>query len=117
MSYGKAEVLERVKKIKPFEQRSHRVGFAARWDQEKQPGFFMDLIEHWHANKTLPSIEFAIFCGGPLRSNNPVYVNRARMMAEAGALKIYENQERIEKEIILNKRRRNRKYCMYRDNL
>jgi len=29
LSYGKEEVLERVKKIKPFEQRSHRVGFAA----------------------------------------------------------------------------------------
>jgi hypothetical protein len=102
LSYGKAEVLERVKKIKPFEQRSRRVGFAARWDQEKQPGFFMDLIEHWHANKTLPSIEFAIFCGGPLRSNNPVYVNRARMMAEAGALKIYENLKKNDYYELLN---------------
>ena len=102
LSYGKAEVLERVKKIKPFEQRSRRVGFAARWDQEKQPGFFMDLIEHWHANKTLPSVEFAIFCGGPLRSNNPVYVNRARLMAEAGALKIYENLKKNDYYELLN---------------
>jgi len=102
LSYGKAEVLERVKKIKPFEQRAHRVGFAARWDQEKQPGFFMDLIEHWHTNKTLPSIEFAIFCGGPLRSNNPVYVNRARLMAEAGALKIYENLKKNDYYELLN---------------
>jgi hypothetical protein len=102
LSYGKAEVLERVKKIKPFEQRSHRVGFAARWDQEKQPGFFMDLIEHWHANKTLPPVEFAIFCGGPLRSNNPVYVNRARMMEQAGALKIYENLKKNDYYELLN---------------
>ena len=102
LSYGKAEVLERVKKIKPFEQRAHRVGFAARWDQEKQPGFFMDLIEHWRANKTLPQVEFAIFCGGPLRSNSPIYVNRARLMAEAGALKIYENLKKNDYYELLN---------------
>jgi len=102
LSYGKQEVLERVKKIKPFEQRARRVGFAARWDQEKQPGFFMDLIEHWHANKTLPDVEFAVFCGGPLRSNNPVYVNRAKMMEQAGALKIYENLKKNDYYELLN---------------
>jgi hypothetical protein len=102
LSYGKQEVLERVGKIKPFEQRSHRVGFAARWDQEKQPGFFMDLIEHWNANKILPTVEFAIFCGGPLRSNNPVYVNRAKMMEQAGVLKIYENLKKNDYYELLN---------------
>jgi hypothetical protein len=47
IKFWQTEVLSRVKSIKPFEQRSMRVGFGARWDQEKQPGFFMDMIQHW----------------------------------------------------------------------
>ena len=47
LAFGKAEVLERIggkESITPFDSRSRRVGFAARVDQEKQPGFFIDLI-------------------------------------------------------------------------
>jgi hypothetical protein len=102
LSFGKAEVLSRVPVIKPFEQRSMRVGFGARWDQEKQPGFFMDMIEHWHESPILPKVEFAIFSGGPLRSNNEFYVKRARMMAEQGKLKIYENLKKNEYYELLN---------------
>ena len=68
-----------------------RVVFGARWDQEKQPGFFMDMINHWKSNPKLPEVEFAICCGGPLRSNNQVYVDQARQMEKEGTLKIYEN--------------------------
>ena len=96
LSFGKEEVQSRVKNIKPFDQRSKRVGFGARWDQEKQPGFFMEMIEHWIADPGLPKVEFAIFSGGPLRSNHPVYVNQARMMAKDGKLKIYENLKKNE---------------------
>jgi len=102
LSFGKAEVLSRVPVIKPFEQRSMRVGFGARWDQEKQPGFFMDMIEHWNDSPILPKVEFAIFSGGPLRSNNEFYVKRARMMAEQGTLKIYENLKKNEYYELLN---------------
>jgi hypothetical protein len=102
LSFGKAEVLSRVPVIKPFEQRSMRVGFGARWDQEKQPGFFMDMIEHWNESPILPKVEFAIFSGGPLRSNNEFYVKRARMMAEQGTLKIYENLKKNEYYELLN---------------
>jgi hypothetical protein len=102
LSFGKAEVLSRVPAIKPFEQRSMRVGFGARWDQEKQPGFFMDMIEHWNESPILPKVEFAIFSGGPLRSNNEFYVKRARMMAEQGKLKIYENLKKNEYYELLN---------------
>ena len=96
LSFGKEEVQSRVKNIKPFDQRSKRVGFGARWDQEKQPGFFMEMIEHWIADPGLPEVEFAIFSGGPLRSNHPVYVNQARLMAKDGKLKIYENLKKNE---------------------
>ena len=91
LSFGKEEVQSRIKDVKPFEERTMRVIFGARWDQEKQPGFFMDMIEHWYANKRLPPVEFCICVGGPLRSNNKVYVDRARLMEKEGTLKIYEN--------------------------
>ena len=93
LAFGKDEVLERiggVSNIRPFEERPRRVGFAARWDQEKQPGFFMDLIEMYHELTSEPC-EFVIYSGGPLRSNNPEYVARARLMEAEGKLKIYDN--------------------------
>ena len=93
LAFGKAEVLERIggtENIRPFEERKRRVGFAARFDQEKQPGFFMDLIEMYSELTTEPC-EFAIYSGGPLRSNNPEFIDRARAMEAAGKLKIYDN--------------------------
>jgi len=96
LSFGKEEVQSRVEKIIPFEKRKMRVGFGARWDQEKQPGFFMDMIDHWVASPVLPDVEFAIFSGGPLRSNQEAYVNAARMLAKDGKLKIYENLKKNE---------------------
>ena len=89
LSFGKQEVLSRVKAIKPFDQRTKRVCFAARFDQEKQPDFFMDLIQR--VRRQDPSIEFAVFAGGPLRSNNERYLTRARELESKGDLKIYEN--------------------------
>ena len=96
LSFGKEEVQSRVPDRKPFEERTLRVIFGARWDQEKQPGFFMDLIDHWKQNKQLPPVEFCICVGGPLRSNNQVYVDRARLMEKEGTLKIYENLKKNE---------------------
>ena len=93
LAFGKEEVLARIggiENIKPFQERKRRVGFAARFDQEKQPNFFMDLIE-MYATLTSEPCEFAIFSGGPLRSNNPEYITRARQMEADGKLKIYDN--------------------------
>ena len=89
LSFGKQEVLSRLKSIKPFEQRTKRVCFAARFDQEKQPDFYMDLIQR--VRRQDPSVEFAVFAGGPLRSNNERYLTRARELESRGDLKIYEN--------------------------
>ena len=103
LAFGKSEVLERIggkENIKAFDSRSRRVGFAARFDQEKQPGFFMDLAEQYQ--KLHPGTEFAIFSGGPLRSNNPEYVSRARAMAAQGTLKIYENLNKNDYYALLN---------------
>ena len=94
LAFGKQEVLERIggaDKIRPFAERKRRVVFAARFDQEKQPGFFMDLIEMYHSQGRHKDIEFAILQGGPLRSNNPEYVERAQHLQREGKLDIYEN--------------------------
>jgi hypothetical protein len=107
LAFGKDEVLERIggkANIKPFGDRPRRVGFAARFDQEKQPGFFMDLIEMYGELTTEPC-EFAIYSGGPLRSNNPEYVARARRMEAEGQLQIYDNISKNEYYAHLNNTR------------
>ena len=105
LAFNKEEVLERIgghDNIKPFDQRKMRVAFAARFDQEKQPGFFMDLIEMYHAQGRVKNIEFAVMQGGPLRSNNPEYVDRARQLEQQGKLSIYENLKKNDYYALLN---------------
>ena len=104
LAFGKEEVLERINgadNVQPFENRTRRVGFAARFDQEKQPGFFMDLIEMWNMQGPYP-VEFAVFSGGPLRSNNPEYITRARDLEKQGKLKIYDNLTKNDYYSLLN---------------
>ena len=104
LAFGKEEVLERINgadNVQPFENRTRRVGFAARFDQEKQPGFFMDLIEMWHTQGPYP-VEFAVFSGGPLRSNNPAYIDRAKQMQADGKLKIYDGLTKNDYYALLN---------------
>ena len=101
LSFGKAEVQSRVdNNIKPFSERSDRVVFAARFDQEKQPDFFMDVIEEVH--KTMPHVEFAVLSGGPLRSNNPRYLKRASQMAADGKLTILEDLQKNDYYNVVN---------------
>jgi len=101
LAFGKQEVLERVSnEIKPYKDRTNRVGFAARFDQEKQPDFFMDLAERIHQSAF--KCEFAVFSGGPLRSNNERYIDRARKLEAEGKLKIYENLTKNDYYNLLN---------------
>jgi hypothetical protein len=105
LAFGKEEVLERIggpQNIRPFDQRRMRVAFAARFDQEKQPDFYMDLIEMYLSQGRHKDIEFAVFSGGPLRSNNPRYLERARAMAAAGQLKIYDDLKKNDYYNLLN---------------
>ena len=102
LAFGKEEVGERVEgKIKPFNNRRMRVVFAARWDQEKQPDFFMDVIEEY--NRRHPNaVEFALCSGGKLRTNNESYMQRTRKMEEEGKLIIYEDLNKNAYYDILN---------------
>jgi hypothetical protein len=94
LAFGKTEVLDRVGgafNVKPWSQRSNRIFFAARFDQEKQPDFYMDLIERVKSTDWGRDYEFAVFSGGPLRSNNQRYLDRAYKMEAEGKLKIYKD--------------------------
>jgi len=93
LAFGKDEVQSRVPNRKDFKNRKLRVCFAARFDQEKQPNFFMDLVERV---SIYSSVEFCVLSGGPLRSNNENYIKRARHLEERGLLKIYENLKKTE---------------------
>ncbi len=102
LAFGKDEVRSRVNNnIKPWDQRARRVVFAARFDQEKQPDFYMDLIEAWHRNN-MPATEFAVLSGGPLRSNNPKYLERAAQLEARGMLKIYKDLKKNDYYDIVN---------------
>jgi hypothetical protein len=104
LAFGKAEVQERIggaDQIRPFHDRPRRVAFAARFDQEKQPGFFMDLIEIT-ARLTSQPVEWCVYSGGPLRSNREEYVQRARDMESRGQLRIHENLTKNQYYELLN---------------
>jgi hypothetical protein len=103
LAFGKDEVLSRVKnKVKPWEERSNRIFFAARFDQEKQPDFYMDLIEYVKSTNWGKDYEFSVFSGGPLRSNNPKYLERAATLEKEGLLKIYKDLKKDEYYNLVN---------------
>lgn len=103
LAFGKDEVRERVgNMITPWDERTRRVCFSARWDQEKQPDFYMDLARAYY--KIDPTVEFAVLQGGPLRSNMAGAVDRARKLADSNSanFKIYENLSKNEYYALLN---------------
>ena len=103
LAFGKEEVRERVPgELKPFLERSMRVGFAARWDQEKQPDFYMDLIELFNERNPDQTIEFCVFSGSKLKSNNDSYMARTRKMQADGLLTVYEDLEKNDYYALLN---------------
>lgn len=109
LAFGKDEVRCRVPgELKLFNERKMRVGFAARWDQEKQPNFFMDLIEEYNRRHTANGlgpdtrVEFAIFSGAKLKSNNDSYMARTRDLQARGLLTIYEDLEKNDYYALLN---------------
>lgn len=102
LSFGKEEVQSRVGEIRPFDHRQRRVVFAARWDQEKQPDFYMDVIDAWYNRYPKDEIEFAVLSGMDLRSNNSSYMARTRDMAERGRLRIYSGLDKNQYYALLN---------------
>jgi hypothetical protein len=103
LAFGKREVRGRVLgQLKPFDQRAMRVGFAARWDREKNPDFYMDLIEEWYRQFPNVPVEFCIFSGAKLKSNDDSYMARTRDLQARGSLVIYEDLEKNDYYDLLN---------------
>ena len=102
LAFGKQEVQERVGAIKSFNERKHRVVFSARWDQEKQPDFYMDLIDAWHNRHPGSGVEFAVCSGAKLKSNNDSYMQRTRNMQAAGTSTLHEDLNKNEYYNIVN---------------
>ena len=101
LAFSRDEVRARVPgELTPFEHRKMRVGFAARWDQEKQPDFYMDLAER--VTSKHPNIEFAIFSGSKLKSNNDSYMARTRDLQARGVLTLHEDLEKNDYYSLLN---------------
>lgn len=89
LAFDKREVRSRVTKLPDFEDRPKRVVFAARFDREKQPHWFMDLAHRFKT--TFPDVEFVILSGGPLRSNDPSALERVKLLEQGNVITIYEN--------------------------
>ena len=106
LAFGKDEVRQRLLELEPikdFSERKMRVGFSARWDQEKQPDFYMDLIEHWYEKYGEDhGIEFLVFSGSKLRSNNDSYMKRTRQLQKENKLTVYENLKKNEYYRLVN---------------
>jgi len=102
LAFGKDEVQGRVTSIKPFNERKKRVVFSARWDQEKQPDFYMDLIEEFHRRYPTSDVEFCICAGGKLKSNNDSYMERTRHLQALDILTIHQDLDKNEYYNIVN---------------
>ena len=102
LAFGKAEVQGRVAGIRPFNERKRRVVFSARWDQEKQPDFYMDLIEAWHKQYPDSNVEFCVCSGGKLKSNNESYMARTRELESRGMLTLHQDLEKNDYYNIVN---------------
>lgn len=104
LPFGKEEVLSRVDRIPKIETREKRVVFAARWDDEKQPGFYMQLAQKF--SKIRPDVEFAVLTGHPnLKSNDPMHSTFAKYLEESGSanFKVYTGLKKNEYyEILAN---------------
>lgn len=90
LPFGKEEVYNRVPYLKPITSREQRVAFAARWDDEKQPEFYMQLAQRFY--KTRPEVEFAVFTGhAELKSNNKSHLEFLKYLQTSGTanVKVY----------------------------
>ena len=106
LAFGKDEVRRRLLELeeyKDFPDRKMRVAFTARWDQEKQPDFYMDLIEEWYKRYGKDhGIEFCVFSGGELKSNNDSYMKRTKKLQKQKKLVIHENLSKNDYYRLLN---------------
>lgn len=92
LPYNKEEVLQYTPEVSWLDK-ENRVCFAARWDDEKQPEFFLALAESMYA--TDPTVEFAILTGHKtLKSNNPSHLAALEAAKKKFNVKVYEGMSK-----------------------
>ena len=107
LPFDKNEVRQRVGSLKPLNQRRKRIVYSSRFDEEKQPWFYMDMIERYHNEHSSEPMEdrfeFTILTGAKtLRSTNQEYIDRARNLQAQGKLTIHEGLKKSEYYEILS---------------
>lgn len=79
-----AEEVRSYTPTKSFFGRPRVVSFSSRWDAEKQPDFYAAVIRR--VKEIAPETEFRLLQGGPLKSNDPSYVDLANTLSSQGLL-------------------------------
>lgn len=92
LQFDSQEVRARVPQVPNWHDRPRRIVFTSRFDREKQPHFWMDLVETAKQEpNALQDMEFAVCTGAAsLRSNDPTAVKRARYLQAAKLMTVHE---------------------------
>ena len=89
LSFDASEVLSRVPYLRPWKERSTTVIYTSRFDIEKQPHFYLDLVERVKRSAHNKFIKFKLLgASKELRSTDPSALVRAKEYAEKGWLTI-----------------------------
>ena len=101
LPFDREEVVNRLRSYgiepKAWGEKSNKVVFTSRFDAEKQPHWFMDIVLECKSSSDpiLSNLEFCILSGGTFRSSDESAVERARAYHEQGILTI---KEKLSKE-------------------
>lgn len=104
LAFDKGEVQGRVPDIPPLHERSRRVVYTSRFDREKQPWYFLNLVERVKRQPDHPlhAYEFAILTGAPeLRSNHAPTLTLAHEFARRAWITIHEGLSKTQYYTIL----------------
>jgi glycosyltransferase involved in cell wall biosynthesis len=82
LPFDMQDVRRRVADWKPREDRENRVVYSSRWDREKQPHFFLNVVNR------MQGTEFIVCTGSEELRGEPTAVQRAHEFEAAGKLTI-----------------------------
>jgi len=106
LPFDKEEVIERLtnygQKVIPWHEKKNQVVFSSRFDKEKQPHFFLDLVVEAKSQTAFADTKFILLQGGIFNSTEPYAVERAREMESRGLLEIHERLSKEDYYKILN---------------
>lgn len=88
LTFNTDEVHSRVDQIKPFSDRPYTVAFSSRWDDEKQPLFYLEVARVFSELHPEMNAKFVVYQGGPVKSNNK---DNLRALANSKYVTAYPN--------------------------